>query len=151
MSDIGLIWEDFGADFAIEANDLAQDDGLETAVLLSLFLDRRAEDGDTLPDGETDRRGWWADAVPVVEGDQIGSRLWLLGRSKQTQDALPRAETYAREALQWMIDDLVTDRIDVTASIPRAGVLGLEVTIYRPTVDPTTFRFSYAWTAQDGA
>lgn len=151
MSDIALIWDPAtrAADFAVEENDLAGDDGLESAVMLSLFTDRQAEVGDLLPDGETDRRGWWADAHPVVEGDRFGSRLWLLGRAKQTQDTLDRAVDYAREALQWLIDDKVASRVDVISEALAGGVLALQVTIYRPTVDPTRFNFNYTWAAQE--
>jgi phage gp46-like protein len=149
VSDIGLTWDGTFADLSISQNDLASDEGLETSVLISLFTDRRAEPGDVLPDGTTDRRGWWADAAPVVADDRIGSRLWLLDRAKQTPDVLPRAEEYAREALQWMIEDRVTDRIDVTASFPRAETIGLEVSIYRPELDPVTYRFNYTWNSHE--
>jgi phage gp46-like protein len=148
--DIALRWNaaQLAADLAIEANDLVRDGGLETAVLLSLFTDRRAEDGDPLPAAATDRRGWWGDAVPVVAGDRIGSRLWLLARSKETPKALERVEEYAREALQWLLDDRVAERVDVTAEIPRPGMLGLTVQIFRPRADPVTYRFNHAWSAQ---
>ncbi len=145
--DLDLVWDNAAgaADLSVEGNDLAQASSLQTAIYLSLFLDRRAEESDILPDGETDRRGWWGDAHPNVDGDQIGSRLWLLSRSKQTQETLTRAEDYAREALQWLIDDAVSDEITVTASIPQTGVLGLEIGIRRPDADPINFRYSYAW------
>lgn len=116
--DIALVWSNAAgaADAGIVANDLARDDGLQTAVLLSLFTDRAAEEGDVLPDEETDRRGWWGDEFADDAGDRIGSRLWLLARSKRTDDVLARAEEYARESLQWLIDDKVAERIEVTAS-----------------------------------
>lgn len=148
MSDLALTWESpFSADLSIEVNDLARDEGLETAVMLSLFTDRRAEDGDVLPVGD-DRRGWWADELADVEGDRIGSRLWLLERERQRPDVLRRAETYAREALQWLVDDLVAERIEVTASIPREGWLAFTVDIFRPQADPARYRFNQAWAAQ---
>lgn len=151
MSDLALRWDPaaVAADLAVEANDLARDDGLETAVLLSLFTDRQAEVGDVLPAGENDRRGWWGDALPVVEGDKTGSRLWLLARAKSTPDARARAEEYAREALQWLIDDKVAERVEVAAEIPRVGMLGFLVTIHRPQKDPARYRFSHAWAAQE--
>jgi phage gp46-like protein len=150
MSDIRLTWDyDCGAaDFGIEDSDLEGDEGLETAVLLSLFTDRRAEEGDVLPDGGVDRRGWWADAHPAVADDKFGSRLWLLDCSKETQDVQDRAEEYAREALQWMIDDRVASRVDVLARIPRSGMLGIEVTIHRPFIDAVTYRYNSTWDAQ---
>lgn len=139
---------DLAADLAVEANDLARDDGLETAVLLSLFLDRRADDGDALPGGESDRRGWWGDALGGAGDDRIGSRLWLLSREKQQASVLPQVEEYAREALQWLVDDLVAEGVDVAASIPRAGWLELAVTIHRPAIEPVTYRFNAVWSAQ---
>ncbi len=149
MSDIALEWDQTlgAADFGIEEDDLVSDGGLETAVLLSLFTDRQLDPGEVLPDGETDRRGWWADTAT----DRIGSRLWLLARSKDTPQVRALAEQYAREALAWMIEDRVCDVIDVRAVIPRVGILGLEITIHRPTSDPVKFRFNHTWTAQAGA
>jgi phage gp46-like protein len=149
MSDLGLTWTTpFGADFTLAANDLAVDEGLETAVLLSLFLDRRADGDDVIPDGTDDRRGYWGDAFPEVPNDLIGSRLWLLSREKQVQTVLSRAEEYAREALQWLLDDRVSDRIEVTAEFVRAGVLGIRVVIHRPRKAPAQFRYDFNWQAQ---
>lgn len=149
MSDIALVWSEVSADMAIEAGDIAIDDGLQTAVIISLFTDRRAEDADTVPiEFGTDRRGWWGDAFPDEEGDRIGSKLWLLSREKQMQIVLDRARQYAREALQWLIDDRVCDQIDVAAEIVRPGWLGLDIVIHRPKTDPVEYRFNYAWDAQ---
>lgn len=153
MTDFALTWdnESMTADLSVAGNDLAADEGLETSVMLSLFSDRRAEAGDPLPDGEQDRRGWWADAHPVVEGDRFGSRLWLLARSKATEDVRVRAEEYAREALQWLLDDRVSPRVDVAVEFMTAPKgLALEVKIYRPgKADPALFRFDRIWTAQE--
>jgi phage gp46-like protein len=151
MGDAALVWDpdSLAADLAIEANDLVRDEGLRTAVLLSLFLDRQAEPGDVLPPGETDRRGWWADAVPVVEGDQIGSRLWLLAREKDTSTVRARAEEYAREALAWLVEDKVADRVEVVAEAPRPGALNLVIDIYRPKAEPTRYHFADVWSAME--
>jgi len=147
---IGLVWKDDvgAADLALDGQDLARDDGLETAVFLSLFTDRRAQPDDALPAPGGDRRGWWGDAVPVAPGDLHGSRLWLLARSTQGAGLVEQAETYAREALAWMLEDRVAERVNVTASLPRRGELGLQVDIYRPGRDVTTYRYDYAWQAQ---
>lgn len=148
MSDIRLTWNVFAADFTIVANDLEADDGLETAVLVSLFTDRRAVNDDLIPDGTDDQRGWWGDSFAAQANDLIGSRLWLLSREKQQQSVLVRAQEYAREALQWLLDDRVSDRIDVTAEIVRTGVLGLLVVIHRPQRAPAEFRYDFNWQAQ---
>ena len=142
------------ADLGLTGGLLAGDDGLETAVVLSLFSDRRANPDDVLPDDGGSRRGWWGDLVPATvdgaaaEGDRFGSRLWLLAREKQLPDVLIRARDYAAEALAWLIEDGVAERVEVEAVIVRAGVLGLAVTIVRPRGRAVEFRFDYAWTAQ---
>lgn len=147
---IALEWDNTAgaASVVVENNDLKRDEGLLTDIYVSLFTNRRAEPGDVLPEGVTDRQGWWADAVPVVEGDKIGSRLWLLDRSKKTTEVLDRAVTYGREALQWLLDDLVCDRFDFTAEFASFG-LAYVVTVYRPGVDPAHFRFNHTWDAEE--
>ncbi len=151
MSDIALVWDmrKGSADFSVDANDLELDDGLETSVMLSLFTDRGANPGDVLPDAQADRHGWWGDAYPVVDGDHIGSRLWLLARSKQLPEILTRATEYAREALQWLIDDKVAERVDVESEIVRNGVLGLRIVIFKPKADTVNFRYNYTWASQE--
>lgn len=146
MSDIRTVFINItqGADFAIGALGLDEDDGLETAVILSLFTDRRADADDALPGDSADRRGWWADAYPVTDGDKIGSRLWLLSREKQLQAALQRAKEYAEEALQWLVDDGVVKSVSATAMIVRDGVLGLIVEVQRAG-DTARYRFDNFW------
>lgn len=149
MSDIALNWSDVAADFSIVGNDLEVDNGLETSVLLSLFTDKALPEGTPLPAGVANRGGWWGDGLPFVEGDQFGSHLWLLQREKQQQVVLSRGRQYATEALQWMLDDGVAAAVDVTASVPSRGVLGLAIVIRRPPLAPLTLRrYDYIWAAQ---
>lgn len=151
MSDIRTIVVDRGIgvlpgfDLSVDGADLESDDGLETAVVLSLFTDRRAREDDVLPDPNSDRRGWWADAYPDIEQDQIGSRLWLLYREKQLPVVLQRAREYARESLQWLIDDGVARAVDVSAEVVRTGVLGLGVVIHRTGKPVAQYRFDLFW------
>ena len=114
--DIKINWSDslLEGDFTFDESiqDFESDEGLETAVIISLFSDRRAADDDILPDeNNPNKRGWWGDLVS--ERDQIGSRLWLLDRSKTTSDILVKAKQYAEEALKWMVDDGVAAKIVV--------------------------------------
>jgi len=151
VSDIALFWDDTAqaADFAIEENDLATDAGLKTAVMLSLFTDRQAEEGDVLPAGETDRRGWWGDAFPTVDDDKIGSRLWLLDRSTETPAVRALAEEYAHESLKWLLDDKVSDGVKVVVDYFRRGGMGGSIQISRPNLSPVDFRFDRVWAGQE--
>ena len=144
MSDLKLTWNGWGAVATVEGHDLALEDGLATAVILSLFLDARARADDALPDGGTDRRGFWADTVaPAVERDRTGSRLWLLSREKTLPEVLRRAHDYAAEALRWLVEDGVASRVDVSAAMPRLGLLSLTVNITLVNGESSTYAFSY--------
>lgn len=145
VGDFALTWDAAlgTADLSLSEDDVLADQGLRTALLLSLFTDRRAEDEDVLPAGD-DRRGWWADELAERAGDRFGSRLWLLERSSRRADIVPRAEELAREALAWMLEDKVAERIDVLAEAS-GDRLALLVTVHRPGKDPTTYRFAHAW------
>jgi phage gp46-like protein len=143
MADIRTIWTDLGGDWRLAGPSLDDDEGLETAVILSLFTDRLADAGDAEV-ASTARRGWWADAFAEVASDRIGSRLWLLAREKRTPAVLSRAELYAREALQWLVDDGVARGVSVVAEA--AGeVLALSVSITRSTKPVVQFRFESFW------
>lgn len=95
------------------------------AVVISLFTWRRAATDDPVDDDE--RFGWWGDSYPTIADDRIGSRLWLLRRVKLTADTQRDAEFYAREALQWLIDDGQVLEVDVITERADSYRLNLQV------------------------
>ena len=143
--DITLDWLDQALDVALIGGDLATDDGLRTAVALSLLCDRLAEADDTIPDGTDNRRGWWADAIADEDGDRWGSRLWLLGREKELPEVRRLAEAYAREALAWLLEDGVATEIDVTAETLGRDVLWIRPIINRGDGSRLADRYQYVW------
>lgn len=155
MTDIATRFIDFnrGADLAEDGFFLADDDGLLTAVLISAFTDRQARPDDRLPNadqGDTDRRGWCGDELNDDPADRIGSRLWLNESAKQLQAVLAKDREYAQEALQWMLDDGLSSRIDVEAFMPRPGVRALAIAIHRPDQPVTRFQFDNFWSNGNG-
>lgn len=95
------------------------------AVVITLFTWRRAATDDPVDDDE--RFGWWGDSYPTIADDRIGSRLWLLRRVKLTADTQRDAEFYAREALQWMLDDGQVLEVDVITERADSYRLNLQV------------------------
>lgn len=132
----------YRCDFSMSRGALLADSDLETAVLISLFTDRRAEADDLLPDRAASRRGWWGDALAKR---RIGSRLWLLSREKQQRDVVNRAREYAEEALAWLVEDGIARRVAVQAEAVRTGMIGLAVQIERNQAKPEHFRYELAW------
>lgn len=119
---------------------------LETAIIVSLLTDRRAAPDDRLPDDSItgpippNRRGWCGDALAEVNGDRIGSRLWLLAREKQTEETRRRAIFYAQEALAWLIEDGHVLDVEIYAEWVALGRLDMLITVTLPT--GTTFKTS---------
>lgn len=140
-----FLYQDFGGtrfDIAVVGGSLADDHDIKTAIILSLFTDRRAEPDDELPDPTDSRRGWVGD---VFFDYPLGSRLWLLGREKQLPEVLNRAREYAEESLGWMLQIGVVESVEVLAMSFESGVLSLHVSVKRPGKDLDRFKFDYAW------
>lgn len=157
MTDVALVWDPVNgrADFAMNATgtDLLMDDSLQTAVIISLFCDRLADAADVIPDGTTDRRGWWGDTPlpnttdPSGGLDLTGSRLWLLARSLQVTETLRQAESYATESLQWMIDDGVAGSVTASAIFPTSPPNALELTVTINQAGATSQSYAFTWAA----
>lgn len=148
MPDLALRWnpDEGSADLALSdiGDDLASGGDLETATLLSIGLDRRADAGDTLPADDGDRRGWWGDEFLEPPGSRIGSRRWQLARAAARADVPRQLEQFDREALAWFVEDRVASAVEVTAEA-RGGDLGESITIRRPKGEAVTLRFAWAW------
>ncbi|MDR5784058.1 phage GP46 family protein [Caballeronia sp. LZ065] len=144
MSDISIVWDvaNSRGDWQQLGPGLLTGNDLQTAVLLSLFTDRVANSDDVIPDGTGDPRGWWGD---LGEDAPIGSRLWLLDRSKQTQEVLNNARDYITEALQWLVDDGVVASMDVQTEWTRDTFLGAQIMLYQPAGPSVSLQYAWAW------
>jgi phage gp46-like protein len=158
--DIRLIqYANFPTSFAIDWSLL--DDGtlddtqsLATAVIVALGTNRLALSSDILPDPDsTDRQGWWGDldAEEIWNGWPIGSRLWLLKRSKITgPEAMGGAtvtlvEQYIREALQPFIDLNVASQMYVKAAQVGRERIDALVRLYRGPATAVDLRYQILW------
>lgn len=157
MTDIALAWDAdrFAADLLQEGGALATDDGMRTAILISLFSDARAPAGAVLPEPGADPRGWWGDAfAPDASASDpaagaIGSTLWLLRRAKITPAAIEQARQAAHAALTWLVRDGVVSALAVEAAA-RGHWLTIGVTVDRP-AGPGRQRHDFTWNASTGA
>lgn len=132
--------------FDRDIQDIVSDPGLETAILIMLFSDKRASVDDVLPDNSSnDKRGWWGD---MLFEENIGSKLWLLSREKTLQTLNAKLEEYTLEALQPLIKEKIAKSI--TATVTRIGShqYKTQVKIYRSTDQDISFTYFYNWLAQ---
>lgn len=151
-SDIKMLWDNdlMEADMSFSNDDLIREEGLETAVVMSLFTDRRANEDDII-DNSDDMRGWWGDQTSDIPNDRNGSRLWLLERAKVIPETLTLAKKYAEESLEWMIDDGVAVKVEVVPEVfgeKGNERLGLTVKIYKEFNNIEVFEFDNLWEAQ---
>lgn len=144
--DISTFWIPIEArgDWSQSGADLAGGTDLETAVLISLFTDRRADPDDAIPDGTTDPRGWWGD---MDEDRPIGSKLWLLERAKATEAVRLQAQDYISDALQWLVDDGVAEAVEVVTQWQGPGFLAAGVVVVEPDGRQSVFNYQWAWGA----
>lgn len=149
MSDLSFVIQPTKttADIEILNGDFKQANYLETAVLVSLFSDRRATDDElnTYSRGNSKpelNRGLWIDTYRV--DIQYGSGFWLLYREKKQQETLSRFQDYSKQALQWLINDGVAKDVEAEAEFV-GETLNLVVTITRENNELFVATFDFAW------
>jgi phage gp46-like protein len=151
MPDIALSWNQSTqqADCTIANGGIVTGNDLQTAVLVSLFTDRRADPDYASPDGSVDRRGWWGDSYAAQTGDLIGSTLWQYRRAKKAGNTnLPLAiQNACLHALQWMIDDGVAATVTISAAWMTSNreAIRVAIVITRPNGQTSAFNYSWAW------
>ncbi len=135
MSDIKIFRDGTEVDIELDQLGLVEDESLENAVLVSLFTDKRHN-------GEN---GWWADMLST-DGDEIGSKLWILGREKMVQETLYKYRDEVQDALKWMVDDGVAKEINVDVNAITLYEISITVDIIKQ--DDDVIKYQLAWNGQ---
>lgn len=119
LGDCDLVWDP-------ERGTFSTADPLRTAMLISVFTDRRVLSGEVPVD--VDLGGWWGASYERDPTDPEGSRLWILP-VKGRADALTarECEGHVREALAWMIERGFVTSLVVAAAVIATGVIGFTV------------------------
>ena len=118
------------ADFDMQIGpdgDILTDDFFDTALVMSLFCERRAT-GDEGPESSRGRGRSGNEETPDFE---IGSKLWLYEQARTTRTVLQGIETVVLNGLQWLIDDGYAINISAAAELD-SGSITLTVQIDRP-------------------
>jgi phage gp46-like protein len=140
-------------DLAIVDGDIAFGDELESMTLVSLLTNARATPDEyknaslTLFTDIHDvvkLQGWWGDSYSSVQGNQIGSKLWLLARQKATNNIRILTEEYVKSALQYLIDDGIVATIEPTA-VWKDDQVEMSIQLTKPDGTTEEFRFQFVW------
>lgn len=146
MSDLKLVAGVGGFyDIDFDGTDLVFTDALENGVLISVETIARAKPDDDLPQNNEIRRGNWRDQYLEIP---MGSRLWILSRSKMEPSILSRINQLFFECLEWMELDGVATRVLVTSEIYNDEIIFINARIQRPKNIEVDFPFYYNWEAQ---
>jgi len=160
MNDIAIVYDNdnMSGDISLDESksDLIREEGLTTAVYISLFTDIRVSEDEDLSDfNSDDKKGWWGDQLNAdlgpEESDAIGSRLWLMARAKTDTNSINIIKNHVIEALDWMIRDGVCSKIEV--STERQGEtynsrLAVQIDIYKNDGKVQSIKFDDLWNAQ---
>ena len=133
--DVSLIIGEDSFDIGIDGNDLTRDTTLRTAILLSLFSDRRAAGTDLLP-SPSDRRGWWPDP-------NAGSKLWLYERAKIDNNLLGALAQEAVDSLKWLVEDQIAMSVNALATKYDNVTVALRIRVTLPRRDMRDYKFFY--------
>ncbi len=123
-----------------ENGDFEATEGLDTALLLSLLEERRANNAEVST--PQNRRGWVGNELGDIATYELGSKLWLLDQARLTTDTLNRAVDYARQALQWLLDNDIAQSVNVTGEIVLSDGIRLFITLTRDNNKVESFFFN---------
>jgi len=118
-------------------------EGFDTAMWVSLFSDQRATASEQSDPQK--RRGWIGDIDAI---DEIGSKLWFLDQARIVTSSLNKSIDFAQKSLNWMIEDSLAKKIDITGELrpdtiilavvvttPDGTIINFSVDIWRKTID----------------
>lgn len=129
-------------DIEISNGDFQKVQNFDTTIQMSLLAERRADPSE-IATPEL-RRGWFGNEVLDIPNFEIGSKLWLLKQARRTRTTLNLAINYAKEALNWLVEDNLIENFEVDGSFQ--GTTGIILTIQlQITPDQIETRFLELW------
>jgi phage gp46-like protein len=161
VPDVRIVQNNFFPKYSVTCDWSLREDGtlddtkaLATAVVVALGTNGLAASSDILPDPDSsDRQGWWGDleAEEIWNAWPVGSKLWLLARSKITpSDAaqggtLIAIETYIRDSIQPLVDRQICSDFDVWVTRVDKQRIDALVRIYRGPLMEVELRYQILW------
>lgn len=141
MTDVALRMLPDGGEIECAAGQITLDDGVESAVALSLFGGNEDDSGDQ---GD-DAKSWWGNVGESLPERQYRSETQSLLRSiPATSSNLLRIENAITNDLKWMTDTKLASLVSAEASIPALNAVKMIITIVIQQVE-FVVEFSKKW------
>lgn len=121
-NDLTLTYNEDNKEYDISFNeqgDFANDNSIQTALLISLFDDKRADSTEIA--NPILRNGWLGNEINL-DGFEQGSKLWLLAQERNTVQTKNQAVEYCKASLQWLLDDGIITALKVTGLNTNQGI-----------------------------
>lgn len=121
IKDLALtLTEDGYYDISFEDGDFKLEEGLKTAIWMSIFCEKRDPE---VVDWQA-QRGWVGDQLND-DGFQIGSLLWTLNQSRLDDDTIIEAQSIIEDCLEWLItQNYATDvNVSIYKNLDKTGLL----------------------------
>lgn len=100
-------------DIDTENGDFVKTDSLDTALYMSVFCEKRANQVSE----PSLRRGHFTNQFSRVTGYEIGSLFWLYtSQAKNTTANLTLLENTVNDGLRWLVDDAIISKVNVSAT-----------------------------------
>lgn len=126
-------------DLFFDGGDLLTGESLENAVIISIGSISRLAGREFTAELHDD--GWWGESTN--EDDSWGAELQALVPGKSVPNVELRARQSVQEALKWIVDDGIAEKIDVSA-VASSESLDLSIDITRGgTVE--NYRYNVLW------
>jgi len=110
-----------------ENGDIPVDQALDTAILMSIYEEVRANSSEIAVDNL--RRGWVGNES--TSGFEQGSKFWMFEQERITTSMLSELGTVINNGLQWLINDNIAISTSANASL-KNGEIVVEVILERP-------------------
>ena len=113
-------------DIAFENGNIKGVDGLESAILVSLFTDARASSGDVRD--PLMRRGWLGNILNE-DNRQLGSTLWLADQARADQNTANFLKREVKNCLNWMLEDGIIKYMSIATEIISSYTIKISINL----------------------
>lgn len=98
-----------------ENGDFLMTNGLETAILMTVLAERRADESEITSADK--RRGDWSNESNDINEYEVGSKFWLIDQARILQETINVGIDSLESGFEWMIDDDIIKEVNVDGDI----------------------------------